>query len=301
MLLQEFVSMYRATGDELQLILQQAAATTATAAAKQRHTVVVRAGSAESNAEMRGSSSAASPNACISTADLLGAEALLRDADQGMQLDGEDTEEECYADDEELNAAVGTLCGKLLSRHPLVAGTASAEQRCRALEAEIGSLEAEVAGRSSPAAKRAAGKRLAAVMQLKCLECDLTCTLLEQHAAAEDLTAGGPATFKLHWHDMLQLEARARALKKQLIQQHGVQLELEPFPGKAAAAVLALATASDARRRRYLAAAWKVAQRVSCRSSRMLAGLRKSSSMTGRKLAEKISGSSRQRLSLQQQ
>jgi hypothetical protein len=301
LLLQEFVSMYRAIGNELQMILQQTAAVTAAAAQRRRGgSIQVSTGNTDNSAKLLGPRSTTKPTGYISAADFLDAETLAYEADHDMQFNEEDTEEGCYADDAELNAAVHTLCASLLSRRPLLCGTASAEQHCRDLEAEIAGLEAEVAGKSSPAAKRSAVKRLAAVMQLKCLEADLTCTLLEQHAAAEDLTAGGPATFKLHWHAMMKLEGRARSLKRQLTQHHGVQLQLEPFPERAAAAVLALATASDARRRRYLAAAWKVAQRVSCSSSSLLAGLKKSSSMTGRKLAEKISGSSRRRLSMQQ-
>jgi hypothetical protein len=239
LLLQEFVSMYRAAEDELQLILQQAAA----AAAEQKRIIPVSVGRAAGNTKLLDPGSTTKPNDYISAADFLDAEALAYEADLGMQFDEEDAEEYCYADDAELNTAVHTLCAKLLSRRPLLSGTASAEQHCRELEVQIAGLEAEVAGKNSPAAKRAAGKRLAAVMQLKCLQIDLTCTLLEQHAAAEDLTAGGPATFKLHWHAMMKLEGRARSLKKQLSQQHGEQLQLEPFPERAAAAVLALATA----------------------------------------------------------
>jgi hypothetical protein len=159
LLLQEFVSMYRAAEDELQMILQQAAAV----AAAQRRFLPVSAGRAVASAKLLDPSSTTKPNDYISAADFLDAEALAYEADNGMQFDEEDAEEECYADDAELNAAVQTLCAKLLSGRPLLCGTASAEQQCRDLEAQIAGLEAEVAGKNSPAAKRAAGKRLAAV------------------------------------------------------------------------------------------------------------------------------------------
>lgn len=173
----------------------------------------------------------------------------------------------CYYDsDEALIAAVEKLCDQLLHRcsaFQQLPALADAENNCLALELCISELEARIASpTASRAQRRAAKQQLDKLMDRKCLEADLACTLLEQHAAAEDLTICGPAQFEENWSTMQKLEGRLHKLTKKLAEQHGVKVALGKFPSAAADEVLMLAGADDVHHKRYMAWAWKMLQLV---------------------------------------